>query len=212
MSKPKSTIAVFIGIALLAVLAVVGGYYTYKDKICTRTVKDSHNPVLEITLAPSSSEPQQLNESQVKELERGIIEVYNDESGGCSAEYKRWMYGVNVMDQTVTEHAVIKNEAESSISHTFDTEYNLVVRLGTMISCDGCDDDEAFASIYPTTFGSTGSSRRLTEDDGLRADRMFAGFGGIIKQTGLGGVTSMSLITNTGRHSSYYKEVSTQID
>jgi len=202
MNKSKSTIAALIGIAILAVGAAVCGYYAITIKECTRTVQESHNPVLEITFAPTQYE-YQLTEDEVKELGKGLMDVYNEECD-CSDEYKRWMYGVSVLDQTTVKRAFVENEGESSISHTFDNQYNLVVQFGTQLSCEGCVDDEAFASVYPSTFGSSDSGRRLARE-GLRADGIFSIFGGVIKKTGLGEVSSMSLITNNARHSSEYR-------
>lgn len=205
MNKSKSIIAALIGIAILAVGAAVCGYYAITIKECTRTVQESHNPVLEITFAPTQYE-YQLTEAEIQELGKGIMDVYNEECG-CSAEYKRWMYGLSVMDQTTVKRAFIESEAKSSISHKFDNQYNLVVQFGTQISCEGCVDDEAFASEYPSTFGSSDSGRRLSRQ-GLSAGGIFSGFGGIIERAGLGEVSSMSLITNNARHSSQYRPVS----
>ena len=132
------------------------------DEPCHLTIKDSHQPILEITLAAAHSETV-VTETQAKEFEQAIISSYNDVSGGCSDEFKRWMYGINIIDQTVVEYAVMEKEAESSISHSFDNEYSVVLRLETMISCDGCNNDEAFASVYPTSFGNRASARHLIE-------------------------------------------------
>ena len=154
--KKNSKFGVIFLVITLLVGAAFGGYFLFNrnddrkssanlesNEPCILNIKDSHQPILEITLAASHSEAV-VSEAQVREVERAIVESYNDASGGCSDEFKRWMYGINVIDQTVLKHAVIEEEAESSISHTFDNEYNLVIRLETMISCDGCVDDVAY--------------------------------------------------------------------
>ena len=223
MNKSKS-IAIYIGVAFLVVVgAAVGGYFifnkssnTVQNEACVLEIKDSHEPTLEITFAPTQSD-KELSETQVKELERGVLEIYNDSTGGCSGDYRRWMYGINIIDQTVSKHAVIEEEVESSISHKFDNEYNLVVRLGTMISCDGCVDDEAFASVYPTTFGSIESARQLSDS----SETLFNAFPTLSQirsfamQAQIGEVTQMNLISSAGHHESYYDErasVSTHVD
>jgi hypothetical protein len=174
--KKNSKLGVIFLIIALLVGAAVAGYFlftkktleksyaaaeTFDDKPCILTIKDSHKPVLEMTFAASNSESV-LSEEKAKEIEGLVVDSYNVASGGCSDEFKRWMYGINVIDQAIVEHAVLEDEAESSsISHTFDNEYNLVLRLETMISCENCGEDEAFASVYPATFGSRPSARHL---------------------------------------------------
>lgn len=221
--KKSSKWGIVFLVTTLLVGASVGVYFAVSknssaDENCILRIKDSHQPVLEITL--SSSDPESdLSEIQAKELERSIVDIYNDESGGCSDEYKRWMYGINVIDQSVQKHAVLEEEAESSISHKFDDEYDLVIRFETMISCDDCVDDEAFASVYPEYFGSRASRRRLSKkkkNNGPKSSQ--AAIEGIAEaaETVTGySVKQVNVETTTAQHQSYYDEakaVSTRME
>ena len=206
-------------VTTLLVGASVGIYFAVSknssaDENCILRIKDSHQPVLEITLSSSDSESG-LSEIQAKELERSIVDIYNDESGGCSDEYKRWMYGINVIDQSVQKHAVLEEEAESSISHKFDDEYDLVVRFETMISCDDCVDDEAFASVYPEYFGSRASRRRLSKKKELSSQPVVEGIAAAAQSVTGKSLKQVNIETTTAQHQSYYDEakaVSTRID
>jgi len=230
--KKNSKLAVVFLIVTLLVGATIGGYFllnkindskTSSDLVvasvqnsvdinsnepCILKINDSHRPILEITLAASPSKSI-VTETEAKEFEQAIVAAYNDESGGCSDEFKRWMYGISVIDQTVLEHVAIEEEAESSISHTFDNEYNLVIRLETMISCDGCADDEAFASVYPASFGSSGSTR---ENNVLNARWIYERIESAIETSASSGprISKMNLIMNNANssqveHPSYYR-------
>lgn len=208
MNKSKS-IAIFASLAVLVVVAVTGGYFIskkVKNETCVLSIKDSHEPTLEVTFAASKSETK-LSEAQLKELERGILEIYNDSSNGCSDEYKRWMYGVSMIDQTVAAHPVVEEESASAIAHKFENEYRLVVRFGTMISCDGCIDDEAFASVYPEKFGDLVSRRHLSV--ALSAEETYLGIGQFSNDRGLGKIIRMSLTSRSSTHTSYYDESAT---
>ncbi len=208
MSRSKF-IAIFVGLAVLIAIAVTGGYFIskkVKDEKCVLRIKESHEPTLEVTFAASKSETK-LSEEQVKELEQGILEIYNDSSDGCSDEYKRWMYGISMIDQTVAAHPVIEDESDTSIAHKFENEYNLVVRFGTMISCDGCIDDEAFASIYPERFGDLIARRHLSGM--LSAEPTYLGLGRFSEDRGLGKIIQMNLVSRSSTHTSYYDETAT---
>jgi hypothetical protein len=63
------------------------------DVFCQPTsIKDTKAPFLEMNIA--SGELQRLlNETEGKELERAVMEGYNEASGGCNDEYERWIYG-----------------------------------------------------------------------------------------------------------------------
>ena len=175
---------------------------------CIFTIKDTHNPVLEITLASSNSEIK-LNEDEMKEFEETTIETYNNATGGCSDEFKRWMYDINVVEQKVLKHAVIKDEEQSSIAHKFDNEYNLVIRLETMMSCESCVDDESFASIYPETFGGRSSKRHLTS--GFSSSTFYNKLGVAINsiKLDLPPLKKMTLITSSAQHTSHYQAAPT---
>ena len=218
---------VFVTLILLAG-AAVGGFFLFKNsndkkvvstnsinsnKPCVLKIEEPHQPVMEITLAPSHSESE-LSEDKVKELEKIIVESYNQVSGGCSDQYNRWMYGIKFMDQTVLKHAVIEEEAESSsISHTFDEEYSPVIRLKTMISCEGCVDDEAFASVYPVSFGRRSSTRRLSNDNVLSSADIFSTIERKLDEMNdsadsalNGGVQEVKIMTADAQHRAYHDE------
>jgi hypothetical protein len=212
---------------LVAAGATVGGYFLIQQQKnknittknnnqiqgegCQPTIKELHKPVLEITLASSAQSKQLMNDTETKNLEQAILEAYNQASNGCSDEYQRWMYGVNIIDQTLLEHAVMENDVDvdsdssSSISHTFEEEYNLVLRLETTISCDGCTNDQAFASVYPSSFGKRATNgRQLNDADSpLGADEIFGRIESNFGKT----ITKMVLTTESDmEYTSYYKE------
>ena len=217
--KKNSKFGVIFLVITFLVGAAVGGYFLFNkindrkssaslesNELCILNIKDSHTPILEITLAASHSEAV-VSETQAREVEKAIVEAYNDASGGCSDDFKRWMYGINVLDQTVLKHVVLEEEAESSISKTFDTEYNLVIRLETMISCDGCVDDEAFASVYPPSFGNRASTRHLILSSGyLSSDKIYEKIVKKVETTFGQKISKMNLITMNSQHASYYEE------
>lgn len=186
-------------------------------ELCHLTIKDSHQPILEITFAAAHSETV-VNETEAREFEQAIVNAYNDASGGCSDEFKRWMYGINIVDQTVVEHAVMeKEDTSSSISHTFDNEYSLVLRLETMISCDGCINDEAFASVYPSSFGNRASTRHLSSKGQFNTDKIYDSIDRLAESNFGSKITQIMLIaTNEDnlevKHMSYYEEATPVTD
>jgi len=216
--KKSSKFGVIFLVITFLVGAAVGGYFLFNknndrkssanlesNEPCILNIKDSHQPVLEITLAASHSEAV-MSETQAREVEKAIVEAYNDASGGCSDDFKRWMYGINVLDQTVLKHAVLEEETESSISHTFDNEYSLVIRLETMISCDGCVDDEAFASVYPPVFGNRAAARHLIFSGDLSAGEIYKNIEINFETTVKKKIFKMNLVTMNSQHASYYEE------
>jgi len=168
---------------------------------CQPTIKELHNPILEITLATVNSE-QMIDETEIKNLERAVLAAYNQASGGCFDKFQRWMYGVNTIDQTVLEHVALDNEADTqSISHSFEKEFNIVLRLETLISCDGCSQDEAFASVYPSSFGKRASNGRQLQDSSIAADTVYSE----IEETFR--ISKMTLITESDiDYTTYYQE------
>jgi hypothetical protein len=207
-------------VVLVAGSATVGGYFLIQqqknnntkinqiqgDEGCQPTIKELHKPVLEITFASSAQSKQLMNETETKDLEQAILEAYNQASNGCSDEYQRWMYGVNIIDQTLLEKAVMDKEVDSSsISHTFEEEYNLVLRLETIISCDGCTNDEAFASAYPSSFGkrATTNGRQLDEDKLSNAGVVYEAVVSNLSEA----IFKMKLTTESDMdYTSYYEE------
>ena len=205
-------------VVVLAASSAVVGYFIFKKKNddtlsvessmsepCHLAVKDAHQPILEITLSAEQSKTM-LTDTQAKEFETALLEAYNDASGGCSDEFKRWMYGTSIVDQSLKEHVVLENEGDSSISHTFDSEYSLVLQVETMISCDGCPDDLAFASQYPETFGDVASSNRNL-GVGLPLGRFYNALEDIVHTTLKKTITSVKVTPNAGskiQHMSYY--------
>ena len=227
MPEKSSRKCFYSGAALLIVTlvagAIVGGYFLFEKRpdekldiasvqnssieSCHLTVKDSHQPILEFTLAAEHSETV-VTDTEAKEFEQVIMDAYNDVSGGCSDEFKRWMYGISIVDQTVVQHDVLEREAESSISHTFDNEYSLVLRVETLVSCDGCTDDVAFASDYPETFGNMVVSERKL-GAGFAAGNVYNAIENYIEQSWETKLSKVTLMTSAGsqiQHMSYYAE------
>lgn len=225
--KEGSSITSKCALAFLALLVAggvaTGGYYLKQQPMhesqgqsmigddgegCQPTIKELHNPILEITLATVHSE-QMIDETETKNLEHAVLAAYNQASGGCSDKFQRWMYGVNTIDQTVLEHVALDNEADTqSISHTFEKEFNVVLRLETLISCDGCSQDEAFASVYPSSFGKRASNRRQLQDSSITADTVYSDIEETFK------ISKMTLTTESDiDYTTYYQEnVSIKVD
>jgi hypothetical protein len=153
-----------IGGVLLALTGVaVGSYFLadhVKEKKCQAQMKDIREPILELRLSANQTN-RELNETEIKELQFAIIDGYNVASGGgCDDELERHMIGAVLTNQTVVQTFAV-GEGDETVSIEFGSMTSLTIQVQTIISCDGCMEEDAFAATYPSTFGSS-DSRRLT--------------------------------------------------
>jgi hypothetical protein len=173
------TMIVFVAIALLVVFAAGGSKRDDQENVASRSItnengngnagtcqpgliRDTMQPRLELTMTGLD---RLMNESEINEVQRLILVEYNAVSGMCEDEFERWMYSVKMVNQSLTQH-VVAGGAETDPE---DFEFTLVASFRTMISCNGCTGDSAFASEFPTSFGnatavtgdSTGRRRAL---------------------------------------------------
>lgn len=82
-----------------------------------------------------------------------------------------------MVNQTTEPLYYVREDENGTMTTTFTEKYSHVIRFQTIISCDGCPDDEAFASEYPASFGGLddGESRRALRFDGENARPLSAG-------------------------------------
>lgn len=74
--------------------------------------------------------------------------------------------GTKLVNQSLVPLYYVDRHENGTFTTTFAEEYTHVVQFQTVISCDGCSDEEAFASEYPESFGD------LTEDNLRRKLRL----------------------------------------
>jgi hypothetical protein len=158
---------------------VVNSQYSMTGNFCQPgSVKDTREPILELALTVGRMNRSVTAEEQ-KEIEKSVLAGFNDASGGCTDPYERWMYGIVMVNQTLTPHAALAATGNSAISHTFvQQEYHMILKFETIISCNNCTEDEAFASNYPSSFSAVYDDDDEDEEDegaGARALGDFTG-------------------------------------
>lgn len=134
----------------------INSEYSITGEFCQPgSIKDTREPLLELSLAAGRLN-RLLTEEEKRVAEKSVLAGFNDASGGCTDPYERWMYGIVMVNQTlVPAHVALEADGNSSLSHTFEEEYNMVLKFETIISCDNCTVNEAFASEYPPSFSAT---------------------------------------------------------
>jgi hypothetical protein len=148
------------GAILLVAGAVIGSYFlaTYiksqksASEHCELPIKDVREPLLEFNIEAGSFQ-RELNAAEIDGLERAITDGYNAASGGCTDEFKRFMVGSVLKQQSVVDNT-FENGENSAIAVEFDAQNTLLLQFETVISCDGCAPDNAFASKYPSSYDS----------------------------------------------------------
>ncbi|KAL3942549.1 MAG: hypothetical protein SGARI_000230 [Bacillariaceae sp.] len=121
-------------------------------------IEERHSPHLAVVIRGLDSA---LDVSEQRDLEEAVWIGYNNVSQGCNDTYHRWMYNVKMVNQTVLQNVVME-DGTTPLQTLFDGVSNLLVHFEMKISCNGCSEENAFASIYPSTFGPNASSwRRL---------------------------------------------------
>lgn len=126
-------------------------------------IKDTMEPQLELYVTGLS---RLMNDTEIDEVQRLILVEYNTLSGGCDDEFQRWMYSVKIVNQTLTHQVNLDGNSEGFdiIENDLKDAFTLVALFGTRVSCDGCTEDSAFATEFPTSFGNatliTDSDRR----------------------------------------------------
>lgn len=86
-----------------------------------------------------------LNKTEALALEEAVRAGFNKVTGfGCNdTEFGRWMYAATLVHQELTGLLEPEDIVTDSVLHT-------VFEIG--ISCSGCYEENAFATVYPTTF------------------------------------------------------------
>ncbi len=114
-----------------------------------------------------------VNSTEALLLEQAIQTGYNRATGyGCNdTESRRWMYYATMVLQEVKRSEDVLNISQSQgmvnasgspLATTIVSTSVLALTFETGLSCDGCPDGRAFASVYPSTFeaGQAGDARR----------------------------------------------------
>lgn len=135
------------------------------------SIKDTREPLLELSLSAGTMN-RLVTDQEKKQLEKSVLAGFNDVSGGCTDEYERWMYGAVLVNQTlVNPHVALEADGTGALSHTLTEEFTLLLQFETIISCDNCTEEEAFASEYPSSFSPVnengGRARALSEGSDL---------------------------------------------
>ncbi|KAL3932375.1 MAG: hypothetical protein SGARI_003979, partial [Bacillariaceae sp.] len=138
------------------------------------TIKDTKEPYLELVLFAGSN--RLVDDMEAKFLEDAVMQGYNEASGGCTDEYERWIYA-KMVNQSTEPLYYVREDMNGTMTTTFSEKYSHVIRFQTIISCDGCPDDEAFASEYPESFDGidAGDERRALRFGGENFRPLSAG-------------------------------------
>ena len=82
-----------------------------------------------------------------------------------------------MVNQTIEPLYYVRQDENGTLMTTFTEKYSHIIRFQTIISCDGCPEDEAFASEYPASFSrmTSGDMRRGLRLDGEKIHSLSAG-------------------------------------
>lgn len=82
-----------------------------------------------------------------------------------------------MVNQTIEPLYYVREDENGTFTTTFTEKYSHLIWFQTIISCDGCPEDEAFASEYPDSFDriSSGDMRRALRLDGENIHSLNAG-------------------------------------
>jgi hypothetical protein len=119
-------------------------------------IKTIKEPQLELVLAGFDRTTTELEQS---ELAKAVSMGYNAVSKGCEDVYERWMFDAVLVDQELVNFS---KPQEHGGGMTYQSA--LVATFSTRISCEGCSEGKAFASVYPSSFGQVSTK----EDDPSR--------------------------------------------
>jgi hypothetical protein len=122
-------------------------------------VQHSKDPQLEFYMLGIQ---EKADDSQISFMEDALVASFNEVSGRCSDKYQRWMFKASLTSQEIVRNIGFTEHA-SSLENVFEEQLTLVARFQTNISCAGCTDEEAFASVYPSSFGHTASDDSVHE-------------------------------------------------
>jgi hypothetical protein len=133
----------------------------HEDTFCQPELHDMREPVLELHINAGRFN-RTIDNEETNLLEHAIKEGYNVAAGGCLDEFERFMIGSTLKNTALIENVENVEESDENDSTVeVDATKTLVLEFETVISCDGCTEDEAFASRYPSTYGSPSGSRVL---------------------------------------------------
>lgn len=124
------------------------------------------------------------NETEILILEQAILDSFNrlTDTGCADWEYGRWMVNVTMVNQTLLQRLEFIDPGEreeedwaaggggdpssggSTLAVDFEFESTLVTVFETQISCLGCDEPTAFATVYPTSFDRTTTTEGATAE------------------------------------------------
>jgi hypothetical protein len=124
---------------------------------CQPDMGETYQPILELYISASHLN-RQINAQQTSTLENAITEGYNIASGGCIDEFQRFMVG-----SILTNKTMIDNVADNGATKT------LILEFETVISCDGCTEEESFASRYPSSYDHSRRTVRNLANEPLDA-------------------------------------------
>jgi hypothetical protein len=82
-----------------------------------------------------------------------------------------------LVNQTIEPLYYVREDENGTFTTTFTEKYSYIIRFQTIISCDGCPEDEAFASEYPSSFSRmpAGDMRRALRLDDKTTHLLSAG-------------------------------------
>jgi hypothetical protein len=132
-----------------------------EDVPCQPQLHDIREPLLELHINARQLN-REINNKEANLLEHAITEGYNAAANGCTDQYERFMAGSILKNKTMIEN--IGESEEDGFDVVFGAMKTLILEFETVISCDGCNEDEAFASRYPSTYGPANS----TDASGVR--------------------------------------------
>jgi hypothetical protein len=130
-------------------------------------IEERHAPYLGLYLQGLND---LVDDSGQRRLEQAVWLGYNNVSEGCGDRYHRWMYSVKLVNQTLVQKLVFE-DGSTPLETLFDGSPTLLAQFEMKISCKGCTEETAFASIYPKEYGPIADKNGNTSRDGHRRNR-----------------------------------------
>jgi hypothetical protein len=129
-----------------------------EETLCQPQLSDIRESLLELHINAGRFN-HTIDKKEANLLGNAVTEGYNAATGGCLDEFERFMAGSILKNETLIEN--LSDMDENDITVEFDAAKTLILEFETVISCDGCNDDEAFASNFPSTYGPSSGRRAL---------------------------------------------------
>ena len=118
------------------------------------SIQQVQTPQLELTLAGFTHT---ISDAGQRQLSQAVMQAYNSVSRPCQDPYERWMVDAAVKDQILVHFGTPQNMTTTGETY----RSSLVVTFQIKISCHGCTQETAFASVYPTSYQRQNQSRNL---------------------------------------------------